>query len=252
MGIKQVAWLMSTTLLLSGCGALLDSVDEASNGPKLASLEAPMKKNDYRPIKWPEEQPVGGYAPGPQNVNSLWEPGNRSFFKDARARRVGDILRVIVQINDKAEVGNETERTRDSSNSVGASSIFGLEKLLVGWLPGKADPTSLIDTNSSSSHKGKGTADREEKITTQVAAIVTQILPNGNIVISGDQEIQVNHEIRKVTVSGIVRPEDISADNSIDSNLIAEARISYGGRGELTDAQSARIGHKIIDAVSPF
>ncbi|MCD6034616.1 MAG: flgH [Rickettsiales bacterium] len=244
-----LAFLALTTL--TACEAMWTRLENSGSDPKLAEVEVPMKKEGYRPLKWPEaeEQPK---IDGRQNVGSLWQPGGRSFFKDATARRVGDILKIIVMIDDKAALDNATDRKRESENTAGASSLFGLENLMVGWLPGKATPSALVNTSSSSTHKGEGTTEREEKIETQIAAIVTQILPNGNLVIEGDQEVSVNNEIRKITVTGMVRPEDIAADNSIDSNLIAEARIGYGGRGQLTDAQSPRVGHQIIDAISPF
>jgi flagellar L-ring protein precursor FlgH len=185
------------------------------------------------------------------NSNSLWRTGARGFFKDQRAARVGDILTVRVKIDDKAEIDNSTARSRSNNESMGIPNLFGLENKLKELDP-PLDPSNLANASSTASSSGQGSVDREEDIETNVAAVVTQVLPNGNMVIEGRQEIRVNFEIRELIVAGIVRPEDIQSDNIIDSNKIAEARIAYGGRGQITDVQQPRYGQQVMDIVLPF
>ena len=181
---------------------------------------------------------------------SLFRTSAGALFQDQRAAKVGDILTIRIDISDKASVSNTTSRTRDGSESGGASSIFGLEKI-VRDIAG-IDTANLIASQSSSSSSGKGSTSRSETISMTMAAIVAAVLPNGNLIIRGRQESRVNFELRELLVSGIVRPQDISRDNSIAHTQIAEARISYGGKGQLTDAQQARWGQQLMDVLSPF
>ncbi|HEX4889152.1 MAG TPA: flagellar basal body L-ring protein FlgH [Alphaproteobacteria bacterium] len=184
--------------------------------------------------------------------NSLWKTGSRAFFKDQRATKIGDILTVSINITDSAKVDNATTRTRTAREGAAANALLGFETQLNEFLPNAVNPESLIDAESSSNNSGKGTVDRKEAINTTVAAIITQILPNGNLVIQGRQEVRINFEIREIMISGVVRPEDISNQNTIQHSQIAEARISYGGRGQLTDVQQARYGQQLFDVISPF
>jgi flagellar L-ring protein precursor FlgH len=245
---KLVALLVAFALL-TGCADTIEKVKNAGKPPEMTDVIDPTAKLDYEPMSWPlpDAQP-----PGPVYSNSLWQPGSRAFFRDQRAARVGDILRVNVQIQDKAELDNETERKRDATETLDASPVFGLEDKLFKALPGKANPAALLGTNSSTNTKGTGGIKRQEKIETQVAALVTQVLPNGNLVIEGSQEIRVNYEIREVSVKGVVRPQDINVDNTVNSTQIAQARIVYGGRGQLFDVQQPRYGQQVIEALSPF
>lgn len=247
---KALCSVLLATMCLSGCAALQGRLSNIGKEPELERVQAPQERVEYRPVKWPS---IDSYIPTQeQNANSLWQEGSRSFFKDQRARSVGDILKVTVKIKEKAKLDNETETGRSSSETVNMPNLFGLQELLTGWLPGAATPATLVNVTGSSTQNGTGTVDREEEIETEIAAMVTQILPNGNLVINGHQEIRVNHEIRAVSVEGIVRPEDISAANSVDSTQIAEARISYGGRGALTNVQQPRYGAQVVEAISPF
>lgn len=234
---------------LSGCVNTVEKLEAVGKAPPLATVENPTRKPEYEPLSWPmpETKP-----PARQYANSLWQPGARAFFRDQRAARVGDILRVNIKVQDKAEVKNETQRKRDSTDTSAASAVVGLQNRIFGILPGKANPASLLDTDSSTDTKGTGNMKREEKIQTQVAALVTQILPNGNLVIDGRQEILINYDIREVSIKGVVRPEDIRADNSIDSTQVAEARITYGGRGQIMDVQQPRWGTQVMDVLMPF
>lgn len=233
-------------LALGACASTLDKLENIGQQPPLTKVENPQVKPDYKPLSWPMPN---AEPPSPEYANSLWRPGARSFFRDQRAGRVGDILRVKVSINDKAEVKNETKRDRTDDGKVGVPALFG--SLRSKLIPGNTTD-SLFENNSTSKTKGKGEMKRDEKINTQIAALVTQVLPNGNLVIQGSQEIRVNFEVRELLVSGVVRPEDIGADNTIDSSQIAEARIAYGGRGQMTDIQQPRWGSQAVDVLSPF
>lgn len=184
--------------------------------------------------------------------NSLWKAGARSFFNDPRAARIGDLLTVRIDIDDSAQVSNQTSRRRQGSTNVGVGSILGQESNLGRYTPGGFDPSRLIEAEGSTNTQGQGAIDRQERVTLTVAAVVADILPNGNFVISGRQEVRINAELRELTVAGVIRPEDIGADNTIRHDQIAEARISYGGRGQLTTVQRPGWLQRVGDAVSPF
>ena len=191
-------------------------------------------------------------APIPHTANSLWRNGARAFFADQRAGRVGDILTVQIDIDDSATTTNSTDSSRSSSSKVGVPHFFGLENSISKIFPGGYDPATLVQTNSDHANSGSGSVTRKEKISLTIAAIVTQVMPNGNMVIQGTQEVRTNNEVRQLTVSGIVRPEDISAANTIRHTQIAEARISYAGRGDISRVQKTPAGQSLIEQVSPF
>ncbi|MFQ8432430.1 flagellar basal body L-ring protein FlgH [Amaricoccus sp. W119] len=180
---------------------------------------------------------------------SLWNTGPKGLLGDRRAKSLGDLLTVSIEIDEQAEMKNTTSRAREGSEGVGMNAAFGLSHIL------DLDSTKVtpeLDINSDSSFKGNGSTKRNEKLRLRVAATVVQVLPNGQLVIQGDQEVRVNNELRDLQVSGIVRPEDISRHNEIDYDRIAGARISYGGRGQLTTAQQPRYGQQITDQILPF
>ena len=239
----RIASLVCIALTLAGCGAP-GRLKNVGREPALSAIDNPTAKPGYRPVQMPMPEPTEAHF----NSNSLWRTGSRAFFKDQRAARIGDLLTVRVRIADKAEMDNKTERSRSNSEKLGVPKLFGLETKV----PEVITPSSLVDAGSTSSSSGSGKVDREEAVSTNVAAVVTQVLPNGNMVIEGRQEIRVNFEIRELIVAGIVRPEDIQSDNVIDSNKIAEARIAYGGRGQITDVQQPRYGQQVMDIVLPF
>jgi flagellar L-ring protein precursor FlgH len=192
----------------------------------------------------PTPQPVA-YSP-----NSLWRNGARAFFKDQRAHQVGDILTVRVKITDRAEIENETQRSRKNSEDSGITDFIGSKTIPN---PAKAVlPGRILTADSTALSEGKGSVNRQETVQTNVAAVVTQVLPNGNLVVEGRQEVRVNFEVRELIVAGIVRPEDIESDNTIDSTKIAQARIAYGGRGQITDVQQPRYGQQLLDILLPF
>jgi len=177
--------------------------------------------------------------------NSTWSNASADLFTSPRARQVGDIVTVNIQIDDKAEFDNASDRSRRSSIGAGLDYAFSFQ----GW---NADGTGDLGVDSSSSSKGQGTIDRSEKLRLSVAAIVNEVLPNGNVVISGSQEVRVNFEVRVLNIAGIVRPRDISPKNTISYDKIAEARVSYGGRGRLMEVQQPAYGQQLYDIVTPF
>ena len=229
---------------LGGCAAF-DRILTIGATPPLTAIENPTAAPGYRPVQMPMPTP----QPASYSPNSLWRNGSRAFFKDQRAQQVGDILTIKVNLNDKANIANETQRSRDSKDDSGVDAFFGKSKLPV---VGSPVPGRIFTADSTTSTDGKGSINRSEALLTNVAAVVTQILPNGNLVIEGRQEIRVNFEIRELIVAGVVRPEDIESDNTIDSSKIAQARIAYGGRGQITDVQQPRYGQQVMDVLLPF
>jgi flagellar L-ring protein precursor FlgH len=183
------------------------------------------------------------------NANSLWRNGSRSFFKDQRAHQIGDLLTVTVNITDQANFANETQRSRTVTEDSGITAFLG-SNLLTGKTT--ALPGRLLTADATSNSDGKGSIQRQETLQTNIAAVVTQLLPNGNLVVEGKQEVRVNFEMRELIVAGIVRPEDIQSDNTIDSSKIAQARIAYGGHGQITDVQQPRYGQQVMDVLLPF
>src|SRR5258707_5412111 len=233
-------------ILSAACGcSAIDRISQIGEQPKLAAIENPTSQPGYKPVQMPMPTPeVASY-----NANSLWRNGSRAFFKDQRAARIGDILTVTVNFADNGNLSNETVRNRTSKEDSGISDFIGAQTITQAHkiLPGK-----LLTTDSTSNYDGKGTVARTENLKTNVAAVVTQLLPNGNLVVEGKQEIRVNFEIREVIVAGIVRPQDIQSDNTIDSSKIAQARIAYGGRRPITDVQQPPYGQQGMDRLLPF
>jgi flagellar L-ring protein precursor FlgH len=242
-----VTFAVLAALPLAACGNSWDRLGEIGKAPKLSSIDDPTAKPGYKAVSMPMPAPTPpAYAPA-----SLWSQGSRAFFKDQRAHRVGDILTVQVVITDKAKIANDTTRARTETDS---TSIGGLPGAAINGVIKHtgANASGLVDNTTKTSSEGNGTVDRSEQLQTNVAALVTQILPNGNMVIEGRQEIRVNFEVRELIVAGVVRPEDIGSDNTIESTKIAEARIAYGGRGQITDVQQSRYGTQFLDVVMPF
>ena len=232
---------------LSACNAI-SRLSELGDGPQVSRIEDPTQKAGYQPVAMPMPQAV---AP-PQNANSLWRPGSRAFFKDQRAKEVGDILTVAVSVDESASFESSLTRSRDASEEAGITNLLGFESSLSKILPDAVDPTSLVSTTGTSTNTNSGTTGRTETLSVNLAAVITQVLPNGNLVISGKQEIRVNYELRELTVQGIIRPEDISSANSVTYDKIAEARIYYGGRGVNSDLTQPRYGQQLLDVILPF
>ena len=237
--------MLSLAALTSGCSSI-DRLSQIGEKPKLTEIENPTTQPGYKPVQMPMPKP----EQASYNANSLWRNGSRAFFKDQRAARIGDILTVTVNITDKANIDNETKRSRTNKEDSGITDFIGADTL--GAQAKKVLPGRILTADSTASSDGKGTIQRQEQLQTNVAAVVTQVLPNGNLVVEGKQEIRVNFEVRELIVAGIVRPEDIQSDNTIDSSKIAQARISYGGRGQVTDVQQPRYGQQVMDVLLPF
>ncbi len=243
----SLTFALLTCTLLSGCTAA-DRLSKIGQTPEMTQITNPTAQKEYQPVSLP--------MPTPKNTipqrNSLWAADRRTFFKDQRANDVGDIITINIEINDKAQLDNESERTRESSENAALPALLGMETGLHQFLPEEVDPTNLVGETSDSNHKGTGSIDRKEKINVQLAALITQILPNGNMVIHGRQEVLVNFEKRNLSVDGVIRPQDITIENTISYEKIAEARISYGGEGQITDVQQPRYGQQLYDIVFPF
>jgi len=240
-----ISALLLTASALGGCSSI-DRLSQIGEQPKLSAIDNPTTQPGYKPVQMPMPKPeVASYSP-----NSLWRNGSRAFFKDQRATHVGDLLTVTVNITDKANIENETQRSRTNKEDSGITDFIGSKTL--GVQAQKVLPGRILTADSTASSDGKGSVNRTEALQTNVAAVVTQVLPNGNLVVEGKQEIRVNYEIRELVVAGIVRPEDIQSDNTIDSSKIAQARIAYGGRGQITDVQQPRYGQQVMDVLLPF
>jgi len=239
-----ISALLLASCALGGCSSI-DRLSQIGEQPKLSAIENPTAQPGYKPVQMPMPKPeVASYNP-----NSLWRNGSRAFFKDQRARQVGDLLTVTVNITDKANIENDTSRSRTNKEDSGITDFIGSQTITQA---NKILPGRILTADSTSSSEGKGSVDRKEALQTNVAAVVTQVLPNGNLVVEGKQEIRVNFEIRELIVAGIVRPEDIQSDNTIDSTKIAQARIAYGGRGQIMDVQQPRYGQQVMDVLLPF
>ena len=230
----------ASALALGACSTITETV----KGPELAPVAYPAALVPVEQAYLP--------PPTPASANSLWRTGARSFFGDQRARRVGDILTVNIDINDRAQTQNSTQRARSNAISGGVTNFFGLENSLGRAFPGGFDPAKMVGTEGESNASGSGSVNRSERVNLTVAAVVTAVMPNGNMVIQGRQEVRTNREVRELTVAGIVRPEDISSANTIAHTQIAEARISYGGRGDISRMQTAPAAQNLVERFSPF
>lgn len=245
-------WSRATAILaivasLAGCGAA-ERLSSIGQGPALTPIRNPAADPDYIPVRLP--MPAPRVAEG--QPNSLWQPGSRAFFRDQRAGIVGDILTVEIAIDDSASIDNQTQRSRASSEDAGLDALLGYEAALDAILPTAIDNENLIGFDSTTSNSGSGSIARGERIELKIAALVMQVLPNGNFAIYGRQEVRVNQEVRDLEISGVIRPEDITSTNTISYEKIAEARISYGGRGHISDAQQPRYGQQLYDIIFPF
>lgn len=243
----RLAALLLAGTILGGCNALGRLADVGAP-PPLSKVDNPTHSPNYKPISMPMPEP----KTAKRQPNSLWRPGSRAFFKDLRANNIGDIVTVVIAINDDAEIDNTTIRSRTNVENLDIDALFGFEGNLSAVLPEAVNPADILATDSNTSNTGTGTIDREESINIQLAAVVTQVLPNGNLVIHGRQETRVNFEVRELQIVGVIRPQDITSNNTVPFEDIAEARLAYGGRGHITDVQQPRYGTQILDIVVPF
>ncbi len=246
-GLVRPALAVALAFALAGCNAL-SRLSEVGEEPKLAAIQNPAALHGNQPVVMPMPPPVAV----DRQPNSLWRPGSRAFLKDQRASEVGDILTVVINIEDDASITATTNRSRSAGEDSSMTSLLGYEASLSQILPEAVDNLSLIDLDSDSSSTGSGSSSRDEEINLRIAALVTQVLPNGNLVIAGRQEVRVNYEVRQLQIAGMIRPEDLTSTNVISYDQVAEARISYGGRGQVSDLQQPRYGQQIYDVFWPF
>ncbi len=231
-------------LILAGCGSLT-RLSEVGRAPAMTPITDPTKDPSWRPVS----MPMPARESTPSEANALWRAGSRAFFKDQRAAQVGDIVTILVSMNDTANLKNQTTTSRTSAETGSLAQFFGLQSLLPKTI---SDPSKILDVGSSNSNNGSGQVQRNEAVTIRLAGVVTQVLPNGNLVVTARQEFLVNHELRQLQVTGIIRPQDIASDNTVLHDRMAEARITYGGRGEVTEAQHTRWGQQLMDILLPF
>jgi flagellar L-ring protein precursor FlgH len=243
----NATFILLAGLSLSACN-MMSRLANVGEEPKLSTIDSPAPLAAPQAVSLPMPAPL----PIERQPNSLWRPGSRAFLKDQRASNVGDILTVIIEIEDNAAITNTTTRARTAAENSSASAFLGFESQLGRILPDAVDPTNLIDLDSDSATTGAGVVNRNESINLRVAALVTQVLPNGNLVLAGRQEVRVNYEKRELQVAGIIRPADITSQNTIDYDQIAEARIAYGGQGQISDLQQPRYGQQVFDIIWPF
>ena len=230
--------------ILMACSPL----DQVGRAPQFSPLEDSFQHSAMYATPIPKD--LGN--PGPMDDSSLWTAGRESLFGDRRANHTGDILTVVIEIDDSAELSNSSGRSRNGQEQMGAGSLFGIPQRLDNRLPEGAAMANAVDTNSASTFSGTGNVSRNEKLTLRVAATVVEELPNGVLRIEGQQEVRVNFELRELLITGYVRPIDISRQNEITYDKIAGARISYGGRGLISGAQQPRYGQQITDILLPF
>ena len=233
-------------LCLGACGNLT-KLSEIGRPPAMSPITDPTKEAGYRPLSMPMPT-LQVYEP---QAGTLWRNGSRAFFKDQRAAGVGDILTVLVNITDTADLKNGTSATRSGNETLGLPHLLGVEALVPHLYAG-ATASNLVGTSSANGNTGTSELKRNETVTLKLAGVVTQVLPNGNLVVAAKQEVRVNSELRELAVSGVIRPQDIASDNTVRHDRMAEARIAYGGRGQMTDVQTPRWGQQVLDAVLPF
>ncbi|MBN8927977.1 MAG: flagellar basal body L-ring protein FlgH, partial [Rhodospirillales bacterium] len=197
----------------------------------------------------PVSMPMPAREAAPNEANALWRQGARAFFKDQRAAAVGDVVTIIVSMNDTANMKNVSSADRTSKEAMGIPNMFGMENLLPKTI---TDPSKLFTANSNNNNTGTGQIQRNEAVLLRLAGVVTQVLPNGNLVVVARQEFRVNSELRELQVTGVIRPQDIASNNTVMHDRMAEARISYGGRGQLTEVQTGRWGQQLADILLPF
>jgi flagellar L-ring protein FlgH len=236
--------ILTALLLLTACAKL----GQVGKAPDFSPLEGSAQ---YDAV-YSRALPLSTEGDGPGEASSLWSADTGSLFGDRRAAQRGDIVTVVIEINDKAEFTNQSDRSRTGAQTMGIPSLFGIPQRLDAELPEGATTADAVRTSSSSTFKGDGSTTRQEKLQLRVAATVVEELPNGVLRIEGQQEVRVNYELRELIVTGYVRPADISRQNEISYDRIAGARIAYGGRGQITDVQQPRWGQQVTDTVLPF
>lgn len=231
-------------LLLPSC----TSLSQVGKAPDFSALEGSYQHHAMYSNPLPNQSD----ANGPSDASSLWTASRASLLGDRRAGQRGDILTVVIEIDDKAEISNSSDRSRSGNQSMGLPQLFGIPQRVDRLLPEESTMAEAVQSNSSSTFSGDGSVSRKEKLTLRIAATIVEELPNGVLRIEGQQEVRVNFELRELIVTGYVRPADISRGNEVTYDKIAGARISYGGKGQITDVQQPRYGQQITDLLLPF
>lgn len=229
--------------LMAGCAEIDERRNPSMTGMVLNGETMPESRNVSVPM--PDPKPY--IAPQRADRASLWARDSSGFFGDNRAARVGDILTVLIEIDDEAELRNASNRSRQTATNLGQPVLFGFESEL-----SKLPDGDIVDLSSGENFRGNGTIRRGEEINLKVAAMIVQTLANGNFVIAGRQEVRVNSELRELRVAGIIRPVDIEMSNTIPYEKVAEARISYGGKGQLSHVQQPRYGVDALEVILPY
>lgn len=240
--LTRIAFTM--VLTLAGCGKL----GQVGRAPEFS----PLAGTDQHYAMYSSNLPEDVAAAAPSDASSLWSGETDALFGDRRAAQRGDILTVVIEIDDSAEISNSSGRSRSGDQSSGLGEFFGIPQRINENLPDGASMDEAFETSSSSTFKGSGKVAREEKLTLRIAATVVEVLPNGVLRIEGQQEVRVNTEMRVLIVTGYVRPIDISRNNEITYDKIAGARISYGGQGLISDVQQPTWGQQAADILLPF
>ncbi len=243
-GLTKTALLLCVVLAGSACSRVANLGQAPDLTPERASPE-------FAAMTSPMIDFSDGVV-GPVAEASLWAGSRRSLVGDRRAATRGDILTVVIEIDDRAEISNSSGRSRNAADKINMPDFAGIPQRLAPKLPDGTSFDDLVDAKSSSNFKGSGNISRRDKLELRVAATVIETLPNGVLHIKGSQEVRVNYELRELTVSGFVRPSDIGRRNEIEYDRIAGARISYGGRGQITDVQQPRYGQQISDILLPY
>lgn len=250
MNMKSAVTVCFAAIVLSACDGRLNDIGTEPTFTPIGHSQGFMSGVDPRHSAVARPKPTASrpsYADG-----SLWNSGPSSLFGDRRARSLGDIMTIVIEIKDEASISNSSNRARSGSENLSVPNLLGIPQIVDDNLPDGANLSSAVGLTSSSSSSGNGSVSRNEEITLRVAATVVDVLPNGHMVVQGNQEVRVNFELRDLQVAGIVRPEDISRRNEITYDKIAGARISYGGRGQISDVQQPRYGQQIVDTILPF
>lgn len=236
--------MICVCLLMTGCGKL----GEVGRAPEFSPVEGTTQHAAMYSATLPEDVTPAE----PSDGSSLWSAGTQSLFGDRRAAQRGDILTVVIEIDDKATISNSSGRSRSGSIESGLPDFVGIPQRLDGILPDGASMEDAVKMKSSSTFKGNGNVARKEQLTLRIAATVVERLPNGVMRIEGQQEVRVNFELRELLVTGYVRHADVSRQNEITYDKIAAARITYGGRGQISDMQQPTYGQQAADIVLPF
>lgn len=253
VAFRATASCIALCVALAGCSS--DPFKQDPNITDISLNGQTMPEMQF--VSVPMPPPKTPRIPDRAEKSSLWAPGSGGFFADQRASQVGDILTIVIEIKDEASLSNASTRTRSGGGTLGYPKFFGYGNKLDNILPDVGEDDlpegqDIVDVTSQISALGRGSINRDEQISLKVAAMVVQQLPNGNLVIAGRQEVKVNSELRELRVAGIIRPQDVQTNNTIPYEKMAEARITYGGRGQISRQQKSGYGEGALNIILPF